>query len=148
MGSSRALLSKAHKKVIKMLAGYEKCSLVLVSRGKVVYSSERGGIRPLFDCLKECMGKHSDCTLHDKVVGLAAANLVVYSGMIKEVVTGVCSEPAKSFLQEKSIGLKADKIVRNILRKDGEGICPMEQKALSLEDMNKFFSYLDEHFEK
>jgi len=48
--------------------------------------------------LEKFQGK-SGLILHDKVIGLAAARLIVYSGVIAEIVTRVASLPAKKFLE-------------------------------------------------
>jgi hypothetical protein len=69
--------------------------------------------------------------LFDKVIGLAAARLVVYSGIIAAIHTRLISQPAKQLLKENSIKIEADEIVANILRKDKSAVCPGEIIALN-----------------
>jgi hypothetical protein len=109
-------------------------TLELVSGGIVVCASYDSGLRPLFDCINKTKGKYPGSSLHDKVVGLAAARLIVHSGTIKRVVTPLASQPAADYLREKNIELSATQIVPNILRQDGGGLCPMEEKALTMSD--------------
>jgi len=108
---------------------FDKLSLALVSGKDITYSSQGSGLRPLFICVSKFKGKVSGCILYDRVIGLAAARLIVYSGIISEVVTPVASAPAKELLQQEGIRIKAGKVVDNILMKDGSDICPMEKKA-------------------
>ena len=74
---------------------FSKYSLALFEGNKLIYSSSDKGLRPLFDCLEKNKGK-SGLILHDKLIGLAAAKLIVYSGVVTEVITNIASIPAKS----------------------------------------------------
>jgi hypothetical protein len=116
-------------------------TLELVSGGIVVSSSYDSGLRPLYNCVTKTKGKYPGATLHDKVVGLAAARLVVYSGTIKRVVTPLASQPAVDYLNSKRIEIVAQSIVPNILKKDQSGLCPMEEKALSTTD-DEFYAFM------
>jgi hypothetical protein len=92
----------------------------------------------------ECLENYSEVkeklTLHDKVIGLAAAKLIVYSGIISCVHTPLCSKPAKKFLEEYGIKLYAKKIVANILNKDQSAICPGEIIAMNTKEPDAFSS--------
>jgi hypothetical protein len=76
--------------------------------------------------------------LYDKVIGLAAAKLVVYSGIISEIQTLLISQPAKKFLEENGIKIEAEKTVANILTQDRRSICPGEIIALNTAEPNTF----------
>ncbi len=115
-------------------------SLELLFNNDTAYDSDKPGLRPLFMCITECMGKYKSCTLYDKVVGLAAARLIVYSGMVSVVVTPLASKPAIALLKESMIEIIAEKKVDNILSKDKRSICPMEAKALKM-DNEAFFKH-------
>lgn len=115
-------------------------SLILYSGERVVYESDGSGLRPLLLCILENMGKYEDCRLFDKVIGLAAARLIVYSKMIADVDTLLASRLAIEHLEKNSIEIKAEKIVDNILTEDKEDTCPMEKKATAMED-KEFFDY-------
>jgi len=122
---------------------FEKYSLALIKDNEVVYSSEKSGLRPVFECVSACKGKFNNCILHDKVMGLAAARVVVYSGMISEVITLVASRLAKDLLEKNNIKLTACNIVENILTKDKSRICPGELKAQQITDNRDFFMHLN-----
>jgi len=107
-------------------------------RERRVFTSAEKGLRPLVEWLEIYRGKYQGCLLHDKVVGLAAAKLIVYSGLISEVVTGVTSAPAKYFLLDHGIPIDADLLVDNIMTRDGTAICPGEVIALETDDRDEF----------
>ena len=108
---------------------FNKYSLALVKNDAIIYSSSGHGLKPLVDCISKCKDKHTGCTLFDKAIGLAAAKLIVYSGMISSIQTLVASASAAGFLKEQGIKLKADKVVANLLNNDMTGPCPMSLKA-------------------
>lgn len=109
-------------------------SLALLHEGEIVHSSRGRGIMPLVACLEECRSHYRDCVLHDKVIGLAAAKLIFYSGVITGVITEVASKAAGDFLEEKGITLTAGKIVVNILTADRLAVCPGEIIAATADD--------------
>jgi len=123
-----------------LIPDFNKYSLALIKGNKIVFSSKSSGLRPLAECVKKYKSKIKDCILHDKIIGLAAARLVVYSEMINGVFTSIASKPAIELLKNGNIKLSAQNIVDNILTKDKKNICPMELKAMKIEDNGKFFA--------
>jgi hypothetical protein len=117
---------------------FNKYSLALIQDDKIIFSSYRHGLRPLMDCLENYSQVKEKLTLHDKVIGLAAAKLIVYSEIIAEVHTPLCSKPAKKFLEENGIKLYAKEIVANILKKDRSSVCPGEIIALNTAEPDAF----------
>jgi hypothetical protein len=122
---------------------FSRYTLALFSEGQAVFTSDKKGIRPLVECIRECKDKFSGCLLHDKVTGLAAARLVVFSGMISEVVTGLISAPALELLREEGIKVSYDKKSDIIMNRDGTGRCPMESRAEITLDNESFFYELN-----
>ncbi|VVC03382.1 Uncharacterised protein [Candidatus Bilamarchaeum dharawalense] len=118
---------------------FSKYSLVLVNEDKVVFQSSLSGLRPLVECVKTNAG--GNCILYDKVIGLAAARIIVHSGLISKVVTPLASYPAKKLLEEDGITVEADEVVEKILNKDKTAPCPMEVKALEM-DNEQFFKFM------
>jgi hypothetical protein len=121
-----------------METDFSRFSLVLTKDEKIVFSSEQQGLRPLAEAVSQFKGKLQGCTLHDKVVGLAAARLIIYSGMISEVITPLMSMQAKALLEETGMPLKAEAVVKNIMNKDRSDVCPMEKKAQEIQDNKEF----------
>ncbi|MDP7180060.1 MAG: DUF1893 domain-containing protein [Candidatus Woesearchaeota archaeon] len=125
---------------------FSKYSLVLVSDGNVVFSSQKSGLRPLMECVDEFRGKLNKCEVHDKVIGLAAARLIVYSGMIDCVRTLTCSKLGEELLRKHDVDVKAESMVDNILTIDKMSICPMELKAIGINNEN-FYLAMKKRFE-
>jgi len=84
--------------------------------------------------------QQSKFTLFDKVVGLAAARLMVYSGIIEAVITPLVSQPAKQFLEENGVRISADEVVAHILRKDKSAICPGEIMAMGTDNRDDYLA--------
>jgi len=88
-------------------------------------------------CSEKFQGK-SGLILHDKVIGLAAARLIVQSGMIAGSSRRVASLPAKQFLENNGVALTAFDVAANILTQDKSAVCPGEVIALNTSDPDAF----------
>jgi hypothetical protein len=117
---------------------FTRYSLALVDDDKLIFFSEEHGLKPLWDCLENYRQTKDSFILYDKVIGLAAAKLIVYSKIISEIQTLLVSQPAKKFLEENKIPLKAKITVANILTKDRRSICPGEIIALNTDELDDF----------
>ena len=116
---------------------FSSYSLALVKSDEIIFSSAKSGIRPLLECVTSI--KEDGCILHDKVIGLAAARLIAYSGIIESVKTMVISRPAKEHLEKNKIPFEANTVTDRILNNSKTGMCPMEEKALKSADDKEFF---------
>lgn len=127
---------------------FTKYSLELLREGEVIYRSTEPGLRPLFVALEECrsLAGEGKLTLHDRATGLAAARLIIHSGLIAQVIAMIASRPALSLLADYGIPVRAEVVVENILRKDGTAICPAEITALGTDDYETFLARLQELF--
>jgi hypothetical protein len=121
-----------------IMPDFRDYALAMFCGERRIFTSNEPGLRPLAEWLEIYRGKYEGCLLHDKVVGLAAAKLIVYSGLVSAVVTGVASAPARSFLLAQGVSVHAAREVDNILTSDGEAICPGEVLALETEDRDEF----------
>jgi hypothetical protein len=121
-----------------LMPDFSKYTLALYEGNKLICSSQDKGLRPLLDCLDKNRGK-SGLILHDKVIGLAAARLIVYSGIIAQVITTVVSIPAEKYLKDNGIILRALEVAANIMTKDGKAICPGEVIAQNTQAKVDFF---------
>lgn len=143
MGFCSTLYGKANNEFT--MIDLTKYSLVLFKDQEIVFSSDKGGIRPLFECVSKVKDV-SSCTLYDKVVGLAAAKLIVYSKMIDSVITQLASQAAADFLKKNDVLLEAAEIVEKIMNKKKTGQCPMEVKALEADSVAGFYKQLENIF--
>jgi hypothetical protein len=129
---------------------FTKYSIAVLKGGNLIYSSKGQGIRPIVECIMKMkkVPNMKGCTLHDKVVGLAAARLIVYSKMFSEVYAGIISKEAAEMLEREYIDIEADKGVEKILSRDKKGNCPMEDLARRIPDNKLFFLELEEKIKK
>ena len=109
----------------------------VVSNGEVFTSQERG-VKPLLHLLTEKKGFLKGASVADKVIGKAAALLMVL-GEIKEVHTLIISEPAIKVFEKYNIPCYYDKKVERIVNRTGDGLCPMETLCLDVEEPKKVF---------
>ena len=122
-----------------MKPDFSSYSLAIIKDSKIVHSSQQSGLRPLAEAVNSFKGKLDNCILHDKVIGLAAARIIVFSEMIDSVKTNLMSEQAKALLEENGTALEAAETVQNIMNKDKTDICPMEKKAQEITNNKEFF---------
>jgi hypothetical protein len=120
-----------------LIPDFTRYSLALLDGERLIYSAEGRGLRPLWEALEKFQEK-SGLILHDKVMGLAAARLIVHSGIISEIFTMVASLPAKQFLEKNDITLTAFDVTANILTRDKSAVCPGEVIALATSDPDAF----------
>ena len=122
---------------------FTKYSLALIKDDKIIFSSKKSSLKPLIECIKRYKLKFKGCVLHDKIIGLAAARLIIHSKMIKLAFGCIVSKPAKDLLEKNGIKINTQEIVNNILNKNEDGICPMEKKAIEIKDDVLFLSEMD-----
>lgn len=83
------------------------------------------GIKPLYELLTEEGLRLKDGALADKVMGKAAALLILHAG-IKSAYAKVISKPAYELLVDNNVLVTYDVIVEHILNRAQTGFCPME----------------------
>ncbi len=120
-----------------MKPDFDAYSLALLEDDRILHTSREPGLKPLLACLEQ-FADHRGCTLHDRVIGLAAARLIAHSRIIRCVVTGVASDPAELFLSAEGIDIRSDRTVSNILTRDRSDVCPGEKIAMETPEMQPF----------
>ena len=111
--------------------------VIYKSDASVVVSDDRG-VAPLMKLLKENKEQLRDSMIADKVIGKAAALLMVY-GKVKEVFTPTISVPAIEVFKNHNVKITYDKIVERIINRKGDGLCPMETLCLNIENPEEAF---------
>ena len=111
----------------------EKWSLVVVNKGKIISKKNKSRLLPLIKTMEQFKEKVRGGTVADKVVGRAAAMIMVAYG-IAEVFTPLISEGGKNILREASIYVEAEKTVPVILNEHRKKPCPMEKMVSEIED--------------
>jgi len=108
-----------------------------------ILTSDAHGIRPPLFWLREGCGILRGAEVSDKIIGKAAALLFCYGG-VKSIWAEKMSQTAVEFLAAQGIGYAYDELVPAILNREGTGLCPMEQKALAIDDPARAFQVFDE----
>ncbi len=112
--------------------------VIYKSDASIVVSKDRG-VAPLMNLLKEDNSQLKDSVVVDKVIGKAAALLMVYAG-VKEVYTPVISSPALKVFKNYNIIIHYDKEVERIVNRKGDGLCPMETLCLDVENPDEAYA--------
>ncbi len=117
----------------KDLVKKQKKSCVLVRDGKILYQANKRGIAPLIEVFESKPQLMKNAFLVDKIIGKAAAMLAV-SGGVAAVHSEVMSISAKEYLEHHGITATYVFCVENIINREGNGICPIEQSVLNVDD--------------
>lgn len=101
-------------------------SFVLIKNGKIIFKSRAPRLEPLILCIKKHKKEMRGAIVFDKIVGRAAAILLVYA-KVKEVWTPTISADGKKYLEKNKIKVIFEKEVRCIMNRKGDDLCPMEK---------------------
>lgn len=111
----------------------------IVKQKDSIYKEHAHGILPLLHFIEQDLLK--DSILVDKVIGKAAAMLMVYGG-VKKIHALIISEHALQILQAHNISISYDTLVPYIINRNKDGMCPMEQAVLSIQDIDQAYQLL------
>lgn len=114
-----------------LISGDYTC--VLVKGDNVCTCTERG-VKPLVNLL-ESQKDYKGYSAADKVVGRATAFLYAILG-IKVLYANIISKSALEVLKKHKIETEFDKLVDNIINRQGDGICPFEKAVMDIQDAN------------
>lgn len=103
-----------------------KWVFVLIKNNQIVYRSKKQGLKPLIFCLKKYKSQMRDAFVFDKVVGRAAACLLVL-GKVKKISTPLVSQGALDLLKKNRIQAEYNQVAVNIMNRAGNDLCPMEK---------------------
>ena len=121
-------------------------TFVLVN-GDQEYVSSLMGIAPLLSLLKNSPGLLKGASVADKVVGKAAAMLMLYGG-VSDIYSGIISHPALSVLEKAELKIESDRRVSYIENRAGTDMCPMEKRVLHLSDPEECYRLLSDTLEQ
>lgn len=110
----------------------ENHTLVIYKNNASVITSDDRGVNSLIKLIKEDKSQLSGSLIADKVIGKAAALLMIYAG-VKEIYAPIISKPALKTLLKHNVKVYYDKEVERIINRKGDGLCPMETLCLDIE---------------
>lgn len=117
---------------VKEILKSSDCTCVAVKDDKI-YKSNLKGILPIISKLKEDPEFFEGADVADVVIGRAAAMLLIY-GKVRSIFTPLISEHAAEVLDKYQIRYEYEKKVPFILNRNRDGMCPMEQSVLNIDD--------------
>ncbi len=129
------------KELIDMLhAGNYSC---VIANGERIRTFTQRGVTDLYDLLTQEPDFLHGASVADKVIGKAAASLMVLGG-VREVYTRTISRPALRLLQEAGVTVNCDEVVDHIINRTHTGWCPMEQASRDLHTAEEIFPVIKE----
>ena len=135
-------MKKTDIQIAKDLLGQDDLVFIIVKNGDILFSSSKKGIQPFFDALeKHTRDKYEGCSIADRVIGKAALILAAYIGA-KDVYTPLASQHAIHAALNLNLNLINDKSVAFIINRTKDGMCPMEQTVLNIDDPEEAYHIL------
>lgn len=126
----------------KLCLQNSSASCVVVKDTNTV-QSDLPGIMPLLGWLEKSPNTLQNSAVADKVVGKAAALLMVL-GNVSAVYAEVISASAEEYLQKNQIPFTYGEKVPHILNRGQTDLCPMEKRCLELDSPSEAYEILKE----
>jgi hypothetical protein len=124
----------------------ERCSLVVEKDGRQ-YRFFKKGVRDLEDLLNHSPELLEEATAADKVIGKAAAGMVVV-GKVKQLYADVLSRKALKLLDAAGISYSCGQLVDHIVIAENDDRCPLEKIVAPATTAEEVVAMLRAHFAK
>ncbi len=115
----------------------------VVQNGTEVRPFTRRGVTDLYDLLQHDSVFMNGACVADKVIGKAAAALMILGG-VKHVYTDIISQSAFDLFQRTKVEVDFVRIVPYIENRDKSGWCPLEKLTFSAETPEEIFPLIRE----
>ena len=129
--------AKTAKQIIR--SGESSC--IVVRDGKILHQNSGKGLSPLLTLFESASENLSGAYVLDKVVGKAAAMILVLGG-VKKVYGEMMSKSAADYLKSHGIKVAYGEKVGIILNLAGTGMCPLETSVLDIDDPEEGYAKL------
>jgi hypothetical protein len=113
-------------------------SLMVYNDEELIFESALGGIRPHLKAIDELGSLLEGTLMVDKILGRAAAFLVIYS-KAAEAITNVVSSPGKQVLDAHNLKFSYREEVEHIKMKNGVIYCPFEGMVQGIDDPDEAY---------
>ena len=125
----------------------QECSIVVQSKAGEVTTYYKKGVRDLVWLLDHNVECLRGAKIADKVIGKAAAGLLVQGGVV-EAYADVMSRLALPLLDEAGIPYRYGTLVDCIVIPEGDNRCPLERIVAPARTADEVEALLREHFEE
>ena len=105
-------------------------SLVIVKKGQVIFETKKPGISGFLQVIEKLDKNLVASAVADKIIGVAAATLCVYSS-VSSVFAQIISDEGIRVLKDNKIEYLFEKKIPNILNRNKNDVCPFEKLAIS-----------------
>lgn len=134
------------KELIQLL--HEKPCTLVIKRGDEIRTYHQRGVTDLMTLLHNDPQILQEAIVADKVVGKAAAALMIKGG-INQLYTDVLSKPAWDLLKEQSyIAVQFRRLVGHIENRSKTDWCPLEKLCLTKESIEDIYQTISDFMEK
>lgn len=130
---------------LKDILHSKESSLVVRSQDGVVTTYDKKGVRDLVWLLDNEPERLRDAKVADKVIGKAAAGLMV-QGAVGEVYADVMSRLALPLLDKANIPYSYGELVERIIIPKGDDRCPLEKIVSEATTAQEVETMLRQHF--
>ena len=107
----------------KNLINNGKASCVVIKDNAIANMEQASGIAPILSLYEK--GELRDAVVVDKIIGKAAAHLLVLGG-VRACYGMTVSSSAVKLLRSRGISVEYDNCAEHIINRRGDGLCPME----------------------
>lgn len=115
--------------------------------GEKSFTSDKRGVAPVLMLLEDNPSLLKGAFIADKVIGKAAALLLICGG-VNEIYADTASSAAVEVCEKHDIPFFYGKSVPVIKNRTGEGMCPMEASVLFLDNPGRAFEVISENYKK
>lgn len=131
------------EEIIKLLheGGYS----CVIRNGEIRTFTQRG-VADLYDLLNQDPAFLKEAQVADKVIGKAAAALMVLGG-VQQIYTDLISEPALTVLRRAGIPVDCVQVVPRIQNRTKTGWCPMETICYEVDTAEDMFPLIRDFVE-
>jgi len=111
---------------------------MIFHHGELIFQSAEKGIKPHLDAFRELGDKLHGTIMVDKIVGRAAAFLIVHA-RAAEVHAVVLSKPGMEVLEQYAVPYVKETLVDHVLTVDGQIYCPFESMVQGIDNVDKAY---------
>jgi hypothetical protein len=119
----------------------QKLALMVVKDGQVLFQSDKPGLEPLVELLESNMNNLVGATVVARVLGLAAARLLLWQNVMRIDALAV-SRPAQDLLRPSGIAVNAEASLPCIPEPGKTVPCRFEKLARKYDHPEEFYHFL------
>lgn len=108
-------------------------SCVVIQDDRIIHTADGRGVSPLLKLYRDDPGKLRDAFVVDKIIGKAAAMILVLGGATR-VYGLVMSVAGRRYLEQHGITAEYGRCVDVISNREQNGICPIEKSVMDIDD--------------